>query len=151
MAEEKTGSKPTSSRPIVNDLTGKTMQVYMHILSKGEAVGIREVQRSLGFSSPSVAFHHIEKLLAMGVIEKDNYGRYSLSKQVDVGVLQAFTRIGRFTLPRLGFYAAFFSTLTVAYSAQFLYSSNIYALAFGLASTIAFWYEAIRVWRKRPF
>ncbi|HYR04427.1 MAG TPA: hypothetical protein VEO75_03480, partial [Nitrososphaerales archaeon] len=44
------------------ELRGKTLKVYMYILKQGKPVGVREVQRELGFSSPSVAYHHIEKL-----------------------------------------------------------------------------------------
>ena len=143
--------KIISNKDNLYDLRGKTLQVYVYLLKKNEPIGIREVQRSLGFSSPSVAFHHIEKLFNSGAIEKDNYGRYYLAKKVNIRVLQSFSKIGRFTLPRLGFYATFFSTFTLLYAAQFLGSSNIYALSFGLATTIAFWSETIRVWRKKPF
>ena len=40
---------------IESELKGKTLLVYMHILKNpGDPVGVREVQRELGFSSPSV-------------------------------------------------------------------------------------------------
>ena len=48
------------------ELRGKTLKVYLYILRQGKAVGVREVQRELGLSSPSVAFHHIEKLKTLG-------------------------------------------------------------------------------------
>ena len=133
------------------NLRGKTLKVYLHLLTSDEPVGVREIQRRLGFSSPSVALHHLEKLLNMGLVEKDNYGRYSATKKVDVSILQSFSKIGRFMLPRLSFYAAFFTTLTAAYIIQHLGSSDIYALVFGSAATAAFWFEAIRTWVKRPF
>lgn len=48
---------------IESELKGKTLLVYMHILKAGhETVGVREVQRTLGFSSPSVAAYHLQKL-----------------------------------------------------------------------------------------
>jgi len=136
---------------ILYNLRGKTLKVYLHLLSSDEPVGVREVQRRLGFSSPSVALHHLEKLLHMGLVEKDNFGRYYAVKKVDVAILQPFTRIGRFMLPRLGFYAAFFTTLTVAYIIQHLGSSDIYTIIFSSAATAAFWFEAIRTWLKKPF
>ncbi|MBT7914802.1 hypothetical protein HN588_12945, partial [Candidatus Bathyarchaeota archaeon] len=41
---------------IESELKGKTLLVYMHMLKKpGTKVGVREVQRDLGFSSPSVS------------------------------------------------------------------------------------------------
>jgi predicted DNA-binding transcriptional regulator len=42
-----------------SELKGKTLLVYWHLLkSPGLKVGVREVQRKLGFSSPSVAVYH---------------------------------------------------------------------------------------------
>lgn len=133
------------------DLRGKTLKVYLYLLGKNEPIGVREVQRALGFSSPSVAFHHIEKLLNIGLIEKDNYSRYYAVKKVDVAILQPFTKIGRFMLPRLAFYAAFFTTLTITYIIQNLNTFDPYAVIFSLAATFAFWYEALRTWFKKPF
>ena len=41
------------------ELKGKTLLVYMYLIkSKDPAVGVREVQRALGFSSPSVSYHN---------------------------------------------------------------------------------------------
>ena len=136
---------------IFYNLRGKTLKVYLHLLSSDEPIGVREIQRRLGFSSPSVALHHLEKLHNMALVEKDNYGRYRAVRKVDVAILQPFTKIGRFMLPRLSFYATFFTTLTIAYIIQHLGSSDIYALIFGLAATAAFWFEAIRTWVKKPF
>jgi predicted DNA-binding transcriptional regulator len=36
-------------------IAGRTLQVYLYLQKKKEASGIREVQRDLGLSSPSVA------------------------------------------------------------------------------------------------
>jgi hypothetical protein len=44
---------------IESELKGKTLLVYMHILkSKEPSVGVREIQRALSFSSPSVSSYH---------------------------------------------------------------------------------------------
>jgi len=48
---------------IAAELKGKTLLVYMYLLRSTEpTVGVREVQRSLGFSSPSVSSYHLNKL-----------------------------------------------------------------------------------------
>jgi hypothetical protein len=133
------------------ELRGKTMDVYMFIIRHGEPVGIREVQRSLGFSSPSVAVHHIDKLVRLGVLERDQYGRFVIAKKVDSGVLGAFVQVGRFALPRLGFYAAFFTTISVEYLFVSLGHLDLYALIGTVGSTAAFWYETLRVWARKPF
>jgi hypothetical protein len=65
-------------------------------------------------------------------------------------VLQAFVNIGGLAVPRLSFFAAFFTTMLIAYVALNLESLNIYAIGFALAGAAAFWFETVRVWIKRP-
>ena len=62
--------------PIEDQLKGKTLKVYMCMVKKKEPVGIREVQRDLGFSSPSVANYHIDMLVGLALADQDKYGRY---------------------------------------------------------------------------
>jgi predicted DNA-binding transcriptional regulator len=133
------------------ELRGKTLQVYLYLLRYGKAVGVREIQKELDFSSPSVAFHHLDKLVGLGVVEKDEYERYVLAKKVDSGILHSFVSIGGLTLPRLGFYAAFFTTIAAAYLLVDRNVLNLYALIGTVGGTAAFWYEAWRVWRRKPF
>lgn len=133
------------------ELRGKTLQVYMHLLRNGSAVGVREIQKDLGFSSPSVAFHHLDKLINLGIVAKDDYERYVLVKKVDAGILSAFVNIGSLTLPRLGFYAAFFSTVAAAYILFDWRILDLYAVIGTIGGATVFWYEAWRVWRRKPF
>ena len=143
-------SQPSRDR-VEYELRGKTLAVYMYILKHGKAIGVREVQKALGFSSPSVAFHHLDKLLGLGVVEKDEYDRYVLAKKVDAGILHSFVSIGGVTLPRLGFYAAFFTTMAAAYLLLERESLDLYALIGTVGGAAVFWYEAWRVWRRKPF
>ena len=133
------------------ELRGKTLTVYLYLLKHGKAVGVREIQKELGFSSPSVAFHHLDKLVDLGVVEKDEYERYVLARKVDTGILHSFVSIGGLTLPRLGFYAAFFSTIAAAYVFLNRNSLDLYALIGTVGGAAIFWYEAWRVWRRKPF
>lgn len=132
-------------------LRGKTLKVYLYMLRQGRAVGVREVQRELGFSSPSVAFHHIEKLVRLGVVEQDKLGDYVVAKKVDPGIMQAFVNVGRFSLPRVGFYGVFFSTIAIAYVLTNLGGLDVYALVGTVGGALVFWYELLRTWRRRPF
>ena len=133
------------------ELRGKTLVVYLYLLKHGKAVGVREVQMELGFSSPSVAFHHLDKLVHLGVVEKDEYERYVLARKVDTGILHSFVSIAGLTLPRLGFYAAFFTTIAAAYFFVNRSSLDLYALIGTVGGAAIFWYEAWRVWRRKPF
>ncbi|HEX2015012.1 MAG TPA: hypothetical protein VLA68_07270 [Nitrososphaera sp.] len=143
---DETGRK----KSVEDQLKGKTLQVYMYMVKKKEAVGVREVQRDLAFSSPSVANYHIDKLVELALISQDEYGRYYVVQKVQVGVLQAFVNIGGLTIPRLSFFAAFFTTMLIAYVTLNFNDLNVFAIGFALAGTAAFWYETIRVWLKKP-
>ena len=133
------------------ELRGKTLQVYLYLLRYGKAVGVREIQKELGFSSPSVAFHHLDKLVGLKVVEKDQYERYILARKVDSGILHSFVSIGGLTLPRLGFYAAFFTTIAAAYLFVNRNLLDLYAVIGTAGGAAVFWYEAWRVWRRKPF
>jgi DNA-binding transcriptional ArsR family regulator len=150
-----TDRSPGSSTPVDFDpdteLRGRTLRAYLFILKSPKAIGVRELQRSLGLSSPSVAYHHLDKLTRLGLIEKDQYGEYTIVKNANVNVLQAFTQVGRLLVPRFIFYAVFFSTLLIGYIIFFGQSVNFFAIAFGVFASIFAWYEAYRTWKRRPF
>lgn len=132
-------------------LRGKTLQVYLYMLRKGrgKAIGVRELQRALGFSSPSVAHHHLEKLQEMKLVSKDESNRYRVLEKVDVGILRMFVMIGGRLIPRLVFYAVFLTALLTLYIAQNLSNINLHAVALGGLAAIFFWIETIRLWRHR--
>lgn len=135
---------------IEDNLKGKTLQVYTYMLKKKEPVGVREVQRDLGFSSPSVANYHIEKLIELSLVGQDDYGRYFVVQKIQVGILQAFVNIGGLSVPRLSFFAAFFTTLLISYLILNIDNLNVHAIGFAVAGATAFWFESFRIWRKRP-
>jgi len=135
------------------ELKGKTLLVYMHLLKAGqETVGVREVQRALGFSSPSVAAYHLTKLQDLGLIE-NAFGDYRLLKEIKVGVLRSFVSLGGVMLPRYLFYAVLVTTML----ATFLVSyppiptrEYVTTLFMGLVPAGIFWYETLKIWRERP-
>ena len=134
-----------------SELRGRTLRAYLFILKNPKPVGVRELQRSLGLSSPSVAYHHLDKLTRLGLIEKSQYGEYMIVKNVNVNVLQAFTQVGRLLIPRFIFYGVFFTTLLLGYVLIFQQNVNFFAIAFGIFALIFAWYEAYRTWKRRPF
>lgn len=117
------------------------------MIRKRDAIGVRELQRALGFSSPSVAHHHLEKLREMGLISRDEVGRYRVSEKVDVGVLKMFVIIGGKLVPRFLFYAVFFTSFLLLYIWQSFPMLDPNVLAIGCLASIFLWYEAIRLWR----
>jgi hypothetical protein len=138
-----------------SELKGKTLLVYWYLLQQPtHTVGIREVQRALGFSSPSIAVHHLEKLQDLGLIRKKGTGEYVLEEEVKVGILRFFTRMGRFLVPRYLFYSVLFSTMLTAYLTLCVIGQivpSFYAVLFGLIAVAIFLVETFRLWRARPF
>ncbi len=107
-------------REIESNLTGKTLRVYWYLLSENREVGVREVQRALKMSSPSVASHHLNKLVNLGLVEKSDRNMYYLSSMIKVGVLKQFVRVRGFLLPTYVFVSVFFLTFLISYVAYIL-------------------------------
>ncbi len=146
--------EPSDLRLIESQLKGKTLLVYWFMLrSPGSSFGVREIQRSLGFSSPSVAAHHLDKLVSLGLVDKTMRGEYILRREVKVGVLRFFTRFGRFLIPRYLFYSVWFTTMLVVYLVLYGHSGsihNVMAIIFGGLACLILWYETLRLWREKP-
>lgn len=104
-------------RSVEAELQGRSLEVFLYVVRAGRPVGVRDVQRGLGLSSPSVAHHHLEKLHSLGFLQKDDKGSYTAVEKVDVSVLNSFVLVGRRLLPRMVFYAALFTTFTALYLA----------------------------------
>jgi DNA-binding transcriptional ArsR family regulator len=136
-------------------LRGKAWKVYWYLLKNGNPASVREVQRALHFSSPSVAHHHLEQLRELGLVEKQDVGgHYTLVGDVKIGVFRHYVKLGKLLFPRYFFYAAFSTTFFVAYLLLFVQSltrDSIFSILFGAIVCVIFWYEAYRVWAMRPY
>ena len=135
------------------ELKGNTLRVYVYALKKRK-VGVREVQRSLNLSNPSLAQYHLNKLIELGLLRKDD-SDYAIIEEVTVEIMRDFLRVGTLLVPRFLFYAVFFTIFTIylaIVSTAFSNSSTIIFWFIGplaLASGI-FWYEAQRAWKSAP-
>ena len=139
---------------ITSELKGNTLRAYWVLLnSKNGVMGVRELQRKLGFSSPTLAAYHLNKLVELELVVKER-GNYRLEREVKVGVLKQFIRLGTFLLPRYVLYATMFTMLLIFFLTQLgqrglsFYSS--FALILAILSTVIAWYETIRVWMQKP-
>ena len=136
-------------------LKGKAWKVYWLLLRSGHDMSVREIEKALHFSSPSVAHHHLEQLRQLGLVQRQKIGgNYTLVSEVKIGVLRHFVKLGRLMFPRYFFYAIFSSVFYIAYITilmQGFTRENLFILSFGAIVTLIFWYEAIRFWRLKPF
>jgi DNA-binding transcriptional ArsR family regulator len=119
----------------------------------GEPTTIRRLQRSLGFSSPSVASYHLEKLMDMDLVKKNARRDYELKKTVSLEAMSSFVRISRLMIPRYIFYTTFFFTLLIVFIVGYASSlslQGVFALVFGVSGLVITGYETWRQWRLKP-
>ena len=137
-------------------LRGKAWKVYWLLLKTGKPMSVREVQRSLHFSSPSVANHHLEQLCDLDLVQKQDVGgQYALVGEVKIGVLKHYIKLGKLLFPRYFFYAVFCTVFYLAFilflAQDLVIRENLFILFFGAIVCTIFWYEAYRIWAMRPF
>jgi len=135
------------------ELKGNTLRVYVYALKKRK-VGVREVQRALLMSNPSLAQYHLNKLKDLGLVSENN-GEYEVVGEVKVDVMRDFLRLGTLIVPRFIFYAVVFTVFAVylAYVGYPYYGIVPVVVWFSAAlaaAAAAFWYEAVRAWRSAP-
>lgn len=125
---------------------GTDLYVYRYLLKVGKPVGIRELQRALQLSSPSVAQYHLVKLERAGLIRKEQ-GNYVVHKVT----LENFIKIRCFLVPKNLFYS-FFAAVILIFDLAFLSQENlaVYLMVTTAASIflIVLCRETLNVWRK---
>ncbi len=139
---------------IESELRGNTLRVYWYMLSQNEAVGVREVQRAMGMSSPSVASHHLTKLVTLELVEKRPDNSYEVSRVVKVGVLRNFIGFRGKFLPRYIFVAIFFTAYTIAFFVLSLMTwpgifDRYVAIVVGVIAALFAWWESVRLWKVK--
>lgn len=135
------------------ELKGNTLRVYVYAIKKRK-VGVREVQRALHMSNPSLALYHLNKLKELGLVAEEN-GEYQVVNEVKVDVMRDFLRVGSTLVPRFVFYAVFLTAVSVylSYQAAPLFSVVpvlVWLVGVMLLASGIFWYEAARAWRSTP-
>ncbi len=128
-------------------LKGTTLEVYRFLLKSSKPVGIRELQRALNLSSPSVATYHLSKLEDAGLLKRQD-GAYTVSKFL----LENSLKVSRFLVPRYFFYAVFAVAVLLIdltlmkpalMSKEYVFSVvSIVILAF------FFCFETVKTWRR---
>ncbi|MEJ5326744.1 MAG: hypothetical protein WHU54_00625 [Candidatus Bathyarchaeia archaeon] len=137
------------------ELEGTTLRVYTYVIKQSKGVGPREVMRGANLSSPSVAYWHLQKLEALGLLQKDAYGEYVAKEKANIS---GHLWIGRNMVPRLMFYSLFFMGIVaiefIIIGVQFFaYGqmpeiSLIYLLATNFIAMILFLGEGLLLRRK---
>ncbi len=135
--------------PTSQEIRGNTLKVYLYLLKHGPSE-LRDIQRGIGLSSPSLASYHLGKLSTGGFVTQDEYGVYSAVKEASDRVLEGYLKIGSAIVPQLFFFSLLFTILAVFFSFAALMLSGFvqYLVAVSLAMVIVLWYETFKLWRK---
>jgi hypothetical protein len=133
---------------------GKTLDVYLCILTAEGGIGVREIWRNLGLSSPSLAQYHVNKLLDLKLIETDFDGKYRINDKESIEALRSFLLLRGMLIPRLKVYSALILGLLVSYIMYWPWRGDfrdLVVLFIGLFSTSAFLFEAVKQYRGLAF
>ena len=136
--------------PNVRAIKGNTVRVYLFLLRNGPCE-LRDVQRALTLSTPSLAFYHLSKLVQSSYVKQTEDGRYMVVTDISADLLDGYVKFGRQMVPQLLILTIIFTAI-LAYYAYLVWRlpldlddavTAVYSL-----SIIVLWYEAIKAWRR---
>jgi hypothetical protein len=141
-------------------LQGTTLNIYWYLLTHSEGLaGIREIQKALNLSSPGLVSYHINNLISVGIVAKnDENDKYYVKEEIKSGILGFYFRLGHRVVPRFSIYIIVYVACLIIFMG-FLFTrgdtyildpSNwvfLFVLVFG---TIVFMYESLKIWKTKP-
>ncbi len=132
----------------IRDLNGLTLEIYKVLAISNRPWGVRELQRKLRVSTPSLILYHLNKLEDMDLVDKTPERKYMVKKYVKVDILRNFITIGRISIPRYLFYSVLVSILVIEYilNPPFIVDVHyVMGLMIGILSVAILWYETLRM------
>ena len=129
---------------------GKTWDVYLCILTSSAPIGVREIWRALGLSSPSLAQYHVNKLVELKLIENTVDGKYVTNDEERLETLRSFLMLRGMLIPRMVVYAALLSGVLVSYILFWPWRGDfrdLVTVSVTLFSIAAFLFEAVKQYR----
>jgi len=131
------------------EITGNTLRVYLYLITHGPSE-LREVQRGLDLSTPSLAFYHLSRLIEVSYVKQDEEGRYLGIKDASTEILQGYSKVGNALVPQLFFFTVLFTILIAFFSFKSLYQVEFtpYLVGASLTLVVLLWYETFKLWRR---
>lgn len=129
------------------ELKGTALEIYRFMVKAGRPLGIRELQRSLHLSSPSVAQYHLSRLEHIKLVKKE-YGNYV----IDHIILRDCVKIRHSLIPKYLFYsffAGFILWMELTFLLQDPARNYIFCTVASAIFLLIFSYETTKVWLKR--
>ena len=144
--------KTVDQKEILKNLNGRTLMIYFVLLNI-KKTGVRELQRNLDLSSPSVARYHLDKLTDLHLVENRN-GEYFLINKAKIPALTSWILLGNQLIPRAIFAATLFSLLFMGYFI-FIFSlwhkDSVFLLICGVLLCSYLWFDVWWHYRNKPF
>ena len=131
-------------------IRGNTVRVYLFVLRNGPCE-LRDVQRSLKLSTPSLAFYHLSRLVEAGNVKRTEDGRYVVVTDISADLLEGYVKFGRRIIPQLFFISLIFTGI-LGYYVWLVWKApleldDFVTIVYSL-SVVVLWYETIKVWRR---
>jgi len=127
-------------------LEGTTRRVFRYVYRQHDPVGIHDIQRGLGLSSPSLAHYHVSKLMKAGLLKEESEG-YTVNKTV----FENMIRFKKTALPLQAAYAVFFLAavilLLTVMRPNFLFSSYVFGVVVAGAGFVISAFETYKAAR----
>jgi ABC-type cobalamin transport system permease subunit len=140
--------------PFEEDLNATTFQAYLFLVKVGEPVGPRDLMRGVNLSSPAVAHRILQKLVDLGLAEKDAYARYAVKEKVG---FKGYVWLGNSLFPRFMLNCFFLAGLLIVevfvlsmrlLNRESIEPSYILLVAVTAFSTLSFLIEGLRLRNK---
>jgi DNA-binding transcriptional ArsR family regulator len=139
-----------SKKATIPAIKGNTLRVYLFVLRNGPSE-LRDVQRGLKLSTPSLAFYHLSRLVEVGVVNRTEDGRYVVVRDISADLLDGYVKFGRRIVPQLFLVTLMFTGILVYYAYLVwrvpLDLDDIVTVVYSL-SIVVLWYETIKIWRR---
>lgn len=128
--------------------SGKTLDVYRLLYREGKPLGVNEVQRKAGLSSPSLAHYHLNKLVNAGWAKQKD-GGYAVERVLYENMI----RIKRSAIPLQTTFSVFFATMIMGLfvlfgPSNYLSPLFLFALATNLIALGIFIYQTMVTLRQ---
>jgi len=141
---------------VFSELKGNTLRVYLCLVENRAPMSVREIQKKLEFSSPTLAAYHMEKLEGLALVHKTS-GGYAPTREIKIGALSQVIKFGSLLLPRYIFYLALFSVMLGCYlfvtAVERSFTLNFdsgFAILLGVSAIAVMAYECFRTIKQKP-
>ena len=138
----------------MKNMSYSAFRVYtLLLLHDSDNIGIRQIQRAVGFSSPSSAIFQLEKLMDMNLVERSSDGNYHVKSHEKIGPLQNYIIIRRRPIPWMLLNASIVTIVTFTFLIYFLqYGTRevVVAVLPSILASFILMYEGFRMWKARP-